>query len=435
MDEKSHFNATAVSDQAVQSRRRLVAFLFGLAVLHGMVINLMPVMFTTMESTFGIDKVRQALLKSYFFGGSAVALVMAGYLTQYLGARRMTILLGIVAGVGALLFGLAPTYELVLVAAGVLAIGIAPLAAVYAAIIAGEFPDVSQRMYMWTYGFMAASATVATFVLGALLDNLPRYNIIFIVLALVIWCWTALLLAIGWGVLDRAVRISRAPHDTGAETTALRAKLAAGWRFLTSGIFARGALYLMCVLMVLDYLCASNMMAWTPRFFEELYGAKKILGGLALSASSAGVCTGRIIMGAFPPGKISDRVLLAGCYTGGVLCFGLIVLLRPPYAGSMALMFLAGAFISAQAPTMGSLAVAKFGRRAPVVIPLYEAVGTTAGIVGPPLVGHLADRTGELGTVLWVVPAAGVTLGAIAIGWELYDRRRERGNDELRVES
>jgi fucose permease len=176
--------------------------------------------------------------------------------------------------------------------------------------------------------------------------------------------------------------------------------------------------------MVFDYLCSSNIGAWTPRLFEQLYGAKKVLGGSALSASSGGVLVGRLIMGCLPPGRIPDRVLLAVCYVSGVLSFGLIILLQPSYTGSMALMFLSGAFIAAQAPTMGSLAVAKFGERAPVVVPLYEAAGTAAGIVGPPVVGALADRAGELAPVLWLVPIGGLALGTVAIAWELYDRRQ-----------
>jgi nitrate/nitrite transporter NarK len=87
-------------------------------------------------------------------------------------------------------------------------------------------------------------------------------------------------------------------------------------------------------------------------------------------------------------------------------------------------MFVSGGFIAAQAPTMGSLAVAKFGDRAPIAVPIYEAVGTLAGIFGPPVVGYFADRTGQLEAILLLVPAAGLALAAVAGGWEFYDRRR-----------
>src|SRR5262245_54277842 len=110
------------------TRSRLMAFLFGLAILHGSVVNLMPVMFSSIEVAFGVDKAHQALLKSYFFGGSAIALVVAGYVTQYLGVRRTCMLLAAVAGTGAVAFGLAPTYWLVLISTALLAMGTAPLA-------------------------------------------------------------------------------------------------------------------------------------------------------------------------------------------------------------------------------------------------------------------------------------------------------------------
>ena len=409
-------------------RSRLLLFLFGLAIVHGLIVNLMPVMFTTMDETFHLNKSNQAMLKAYFFGGSALALVFSGYLTQYLGARWMSVILGCVAGAGAVMFGLAPTYPLVLLSAAVLAIGTMPLAAVYASLIATRFSDVRQRVYMWTYAILAISATIATTGLGWLLDVVGDYHIIFIVLGVVIWCWMALLLAASWRALapvvgpGQEVAVKRMVSRSGGPSHA-GGKLHALWQIVGSGVFNRGALYLMMLLMIFDFLCVSNMLAWTPTFFEQLYGGSKTIAGASLSASSFGVAVGRIVMSTFPPGKVSDRMLLAACYTGGVICFGLLVLLEPPYAVSLALMFLAGAFIAAQAPTMGSLAVAKFGQRAPVATPIYEAVGTVAGVVGPPLMGHLADVTGQIRLVLLLVPLAGFALAAIAWGWELYDRR------------
>lgn len=412
-----------------EQRSRLKVFLFGLAVLHGLVVNLMPVMFSSMEAAFQADKARQALLKSYFFGGSAVALVAAGYVTQYFGVRRTCLLLAFLAGSGASAFGLAPTYSLVLVATAILAIGIAPLAAIYAAIIATHFHESRQRMYMLTYALLAVSATIATTALGALLDRLGRYKEVFLGLGILIWVSMAALLAIGWQVLGRAPETvaaagpSRQASPPAGEVASPRLFLRV-WTFLASGVFTRGALYLMCVLMICDYLFASNMLAWTPTFFEQRYGSSKLLAGSALSASSAGVAVGRVLMAMFPPGKVSDRLLLAGCYAGGVICFGLMILLQLPYPASLFLMFLSGAFIAAQAPTMGSLAVAKFGDRAPIAVPIYEAVGTLAGIFGPPVVGYFADRTGQLEAILLLVPAAGLALAAVAIAWELFDRRR-----------
>ena len=76
-------------------RIRLTCFLFGLAAIHGLLVNLTPVMFTTMEKNFGIDESNQAMLKSCFFIGTSAALLVSGYLTVLWGPRPMTIITGV----------------------------------------------------------------------------------------------------------------------------------------------------------------------------------------------------------------------------------------------------------------------------------------------------------------------------------------------------
>jgi MFS family permease len=422
--EQNSADPVVAVEQNSQSRARLVVFLLGLAILHGSIINLMPLMFSSMAATFHVDKAQQGMLKSCFFAGLMVSLVASGYLTRYLGARRMTILAGIVAGAGAVFFGLAPTYALVLAAASVMAMGIAPMTAVYAAVIVADFPHVRRRMYLWVYGLLAGSGALAQTALGSLLDIVPRYNPIFIVLGVLIWSWMTMLLVVGWRPLGRTTGSARFDRRKDVGKTTLHEKLASLWRFLGSGVFSRGALYMLGLLAIFDYLFASNMLAWTPSFFEELYHGGSVMGGMALSASSAGVCVGRLVMGSLPLGKIPARIWLAACYAGSVFSFGAIIFLHPAYMSSIGLMFLSGAFLSAHTPTLGSLAVEKFGDRAPVVIPLYEGFGAVGGLVGPPLLGLLATHAGKLDAVMWLVPAVGLGLSTIAIGWEFFDRRR-----------
>ena len=122
---------------------------------------------------------------------------------------------------------------------------------------------------------------------------------------------------------------------------------------------------------------------------------------------------------------VCNRLLLGICYLGGVSSLSVIILFEPFLWVSLTMVFLAGAFIAAQAPTMGSLAVRKFGDLAPMVIPIYEAVGTMAGIFGPPVVGQLAEQHG-LAQVLWIVPAAGFVLAVTSFTWYFWDRQHEQ---------
>ena len=66
---------------------------------------------------------------------------------------------------------------------------------------------------------------------------------------------------------------------------------------------------------------------------------------------------------------VCNRLLVGICYLGGVNSFSVIILFEPFLWVSLTMVFLAGAFIAAQAPTMGSLAVRKFGDLAPMVLP------------------------------------------------------------------
>jgi MFS family permease len=194
--------------------------------------------------------------------------------------------------------------------------------------------------------------------------------------------------------------------------------------FLTEGLFDRGVFWLLAVLVILDIVAAGNIIAWTATFIQTKYGVGSDQAGLVLSASSAGVLFGRLFMGTFVSGRIGDRSLLGICYAAGILMY-IFILMVPGYKLAFLLIFLNGAFIAAQAPTMYAIASAKFGPRAPTAIPLIDAIGMLAGFATPALVGALADRHG-LHTVLWLIPVVGFTLVLIVFGWQVVDTRKAK---------
>lgn len=140
-----------------------------------------------------------------------------------------------------------------------------------------------------------------------------------------------------------------------------------------------------------------------------------------LAASALGVFLGRMVIGTFISGRFSDLCILAACYSGAMAVYGLL-LLTPGFAWGVGLFFLCGALLSAQAPTMYSIASSLFGSRATIAIPLIDAVGMLGGAIGPILVGGLADRSGGLHAALWLVPVAGVLLVVIVVAWEVNMR-------------
>jgi FSR family fosmidomycin resistance protein-like MFS transporter len=376
--------STALTN-ALRSRGRLVLLLFGLACVHGLALNLMPVLFPTIGEAFSVPKAQQGLLQTAFTVGMVAALIVAGYLINLLGAKRVAAAVMVLAGLAAVLFGLARTYVLVLGSAMLLGMSMASLTAVYAAIITSKFADIRRQMYMWTFAALAGSATLSTSLIGGLVDRF-QYSVVFVVFGLFIWVWALSLFSAAGRALEPDVGRARlASDEPTSHSDALPRRLSRLLRFLAEGLLNRGVLYLLGMIVILDTLASGNVLAWAPSYFGETYRLGNI--GLVLSASSAGVFLGRLVLGALPPGAISDRVLLGLCYAGAMAAFGLILLLHPSVYVAIALIALNGALVSAQAPTTYSIATSQFRDRTPAAIPLIDAMGNLGGLVGPSAAG------------------------------------------------
>jgi MFS family permease len=405
-----------------QGRGPLVVFIFSLVVVQGLTINLMQVLFGTMEVAFGASQSEQGALKSWFLAGGIVALFVSGYVTEYARAKRSGILAIVLIGIGSLLLGLADTYRQVLMAAFVMGLGTFWILSAYSAVITGHFADVRQRMFMWVTAAFAASATVSTTLFGRLLDAVPNWQLIFLGLAALIWAWFATILLVAWHRLEILGRPTKSEDTYGVD----QPKGPADWfreigKFLAAGLLNRGTFWILAFLVVLDLLAAGAIVDWTAQLFRQEHGFSNARVGLMISASSAGVFVGRLVMGAFVSGRFTDRSVLGFCYAAGVLVY-VFILIFPIYWLGLVLMFLNGAFIAAQAPTMYAIASAKFGERAATAIPLVDAIGVLVGSMGPAAVGTLADRYG-LHTVLWLIPAVGCVFVATVLTWQLVDRR------------
>ncbi|NOY41125.1 MAG: MFS transporter [Planctomycetes bacterium] len=416
------FDGAAVTDKTSRPTAVLVAFIFSLAAFQGFTINLMPLLFDTIDRAFDLNLRQEGQLQSFSLIGAIFGLSMSGYVTEIVRAKRSGMLALFVIGLGSLLLGFATTYTQVLLAAIVIGMGDMWVIAVYSAVITKFFPENRQRMFMWTLAAFAGSAAVGNTLFGFLLDSVSPWQWIFIGFGVLTWLWLVLLMLIAGRRLDV---IGKPARTSGTSTTTDLARsasvLATVRQFLFSGIFNRGTFWMLGFLVVLDNLVAGNMVAWTARYFQLEYAVGNKIAGSVLGSVAAGVFVGRLVLGTFISGRFSDRVVLGTCYGLGLLMY-VLVLAIPNYQVGMALMFLAGAFIAAQAPTMYSLASEKFGDRAATAIPLMDAVGALGGLGGPVLIGALADES-DLATVLWIIPALGAFFVAIVFTWEWIDRR------------
>lgn len=404
-------------------RGPLAALIFSLVAVQGLTVNLMPVLFGTIARTFEVNLRQQGQLQSVFLAGGMIALLLSGYVTEGIGAKRSGMVAVALIGIGSLLFGLATSYYEVLAGAFVLGGGNYWILAAYSAIVTAQFAHDRQRMFMWATAAFAGFATVSTTLFGFLVEVVPRWNLVFFAFAGLLWTWFAVFFLVfrtKLGAISRPTRTdATAPSSNGDRSSPWFCRAAA---FLADGVFDRPTFWLLGLMWILEGLTAGVIVAWTGRFFQMEYLVSDYQVGLVLSASSGGVFIGRMLMGTFVSGRFSDRGVMGTCFAAGMVMY-VLILLVPSYPLGTALMFLNGAFIAAQAPTMYALASAKFGSRAATVIPLVSAIGNLGGLTGPTLIGHLANDFG-LRTVLWFIPVLGAVFVAIVFAWELFDRRR-----------
>lgn len=417
-------------------RRTLLIFLFVMAFQQGVTINLLPVLFTSFGEAFQLDLQQRGQIQSFFFVGAMVALFASGFVTERIAVRRSALLALGLSGLGSILVAVAPDFLLLRLGAAVMGMGTLWVLSVTSATIATHFAPQSQRLFMWTMAVFAAAGTGAPFGLGHLVSFLEVWRPILFGVGLYLWAsGVAVTLMFSGSLGDTGLRVRSAgsppgPRPAGIpDGNATPWDASAGWlarnfRRYRSSLLGQGALLLIGFLVILDNLTAGNIVAWTPNLCEMRFGRSTALAGEIMGANSVGYLVGRIILGLFLTGRYSDRVLLGLCYAGGMLAYSLLLWIPDPKM-AIAMMVLQGVFLSAQAPTVYSLASTKFADRAGTAVPLVDAIGTIGAIPAPPLMGWVAQRMGGLERAAWLIPLTGCLLIAISLGWEAKDRSKK----------
>ena len=414
-------------------RRTLLIFLFVMAFQQGVTINLLPVLFTNFAETFQLDLQQRGQIQSFFFVGAMAALFASGFVTERIAVRRSALLALGLSGLGSILVAVAPDFLLLRLGAAVMGMGTLWVLSVTSATIATHFAPHSQRLFMWTMAVFAAAGTGAPYSLGHLVSFLEVWRPILFGIGLYLWVSAlAVTLVFSGSLRDTGLRYREPvpppgprPDRDSAGSGPPRAA-PAGWlaemvRRYRGSLLGQGALLLIGFLVVLDNLTAGNIVAWTPNLCELRFGRSTALAGEIMGANSVGYLVGRVILGLFLTGRYSDRVLLGFCYAGGMLAYSMLLWIPDPQM-AIAMMVLQGVFLSAQAPTVYSLASTKFADRAGTAVPLVDAIGTIGAIPAPPLMGWVAQRMGGLERAAWLIPLTGCLLIAISLGWEAKDR-------------
>ena len=357
--------------------------------------------------TFAIGGAVLGTLAATYFYVYTILQVPVGVLADTLGPRRILTAGSLIAGVGSLLFGLAPVWEVAALGRTLVGIGVSVAFIAILKICAGWFPAdrfatvVGITMFAGNLGAVVAGAPLAWLVEQA------SWRTVFVTLGLL-----SLLLALGawWRIRDRPEQMGFAPMRGIAPATPIR------WAHALKAVIANPTTW-PCFLVNAgvggSYLAFAGL--WAVPFLERAYAMSRVGAAEHASALLLGVAFGALGIGTLSDRLRNRRALMRG-YT---LLFALswlpwLLHAQWPFAATLAWFALMGVLIPGFTLTW---TIAKEANRhahsgiATAIVNMGIFLG--AGILQP-LVGWVLDRAGDP-IVAWR-GAIALLAGAAAFG-------------------
>jgi fucose permease len=386
--------------------RKILLFIYSLAVLQGLTINLMPPLFRHVGETFHVGMARQGQLQTAFYFGTLLVGIVGGVLFERFGTKRTAVAAILLVSGGALVMGLAPSHVIVIAGVVLYGMGNGWMAVVFGATIARRFNERRQKVFTWAMLFLAVGAIIGPYLLSFLMERAGT------------WRTPLLGLAILQGVGGIAFFAARTPS---LNAITRRAAQRDGSYLV---VLRRGRLWLTAGLFLLHGFAGGILIAWVGRLYQDRLSITDERAALLLSVNAAGFFVGRFILGTWFAGKLPDRVLLGLCAGAGT-CTYVLVIVGNSYLLAMVVMGCFGMFMSGDAPSIHSLVAKQFASSAGVAFALVQAMGAVGSTIGPWMIGALGERYG-LHRAIWFGPMFLFSLAVTTFYWEFFDRMKER---------
>jgi MFS family permease len=373
--------------------RRPLAVEFGAFGFFGLFWGCFAVLLADLSGALGLSP--GPLGVALFVGAAAsiVAMALLGRTSDRLGRRRFLAISGAVFGAGiaglsvvngypALLAVLAVLYA----SSGLFDVGI-NAAAVDLERAAGR------RLMTLFHAAFSAGGFVGALSAGALLEAGWDYRAVYL----------CLLLPLGAVLL--AVAATRFPEVGGPREAGERD--AAG-----CGLFRNGALLLVAAIATLGLLSEGEMEHWSGVYLRQSLGLPAFLGGSGVAVFFGAMAVGRLGAAAVVA-RFGDRrtLLLAGLFAAGGMTLSLATR-EPPFV--IAGFLVVGLALSAIVPVAFSLAGDVAPGRAGAAISVVTTLGYGGFLLGPVIVGGLAELLG-LRAALGTIAVAGAVIFALSL--------------------
>ena len=402
--------------RTVPSKKAAAAAIFGTGVLLEIPYLIPAVAGPTIQRLFGLSNTQLGICVGAGSFGAMAGALAAGHIVHRLGAFPIMVtgFLGVMAATlaGAFASGFA-SLVLCLACMGVAAVLIGNA---NSSQLADLFPDMLRRTMSFFSALWFGSWAVCAPLMGLWMDvahgrgwDAWGFRAVFVVgFLLTGLCLALAVILIRPVAAPPAARLARATRRTDSPPVAAL-KGSGQWMWVPLLTFFHG-------LMIGPLLGLVNLTVQDKFGVDDFHGAS-VLGGMTL-----GLTLGRLVMATVRHPWDELRLLrFSSLLGGGFFALGLVV---TNYWVSLAAFFVGGFLACATYPCIWTI----IGNRFPVAKAKLYGYATAslalACLIGPYLVGFLADHGVPLSLAMGICPLAGGALALSSLLWTLQDGRR-----------
>lgn len=341
-----------------------------------------------------------------FVGALASILAMAalGWTSDLLGRRLFIVLSAAVFGIGVVGLAFAGSY-FALIAALVVLYASSGLYDVGINAAAVDMERVSGRRVMaYFHAAFSAGGFLGAVSAGILLSAGLDYELVY------------LLVLIPLAATMAAVATTNSPASGGVSDGS--APDSSAGRF---SLFMSGPLLLVAAIATLGLLSEGEMEHWSGIYLRETLGLSALAGGSGVAVFFGAMAVGRL-GAAWAIQRFGNRTTLL--FAGSLTAFGMTTSLATtePFLVVAGFLFV-GLALSAVVPIAFSMAGAAAPDRAGAAISVVTTLGYGGFLMGPVIVGGLAEIFG-LRLALATIPVAGVAIFFLSLRLKVYRRPR-----------
>ena len=380
------------------------------------------VMGPTFRRLFDLSKTELGVLLGATSMGIIIFSAFVGRITQRRGSVHVFVT-GILINMGSILLVLTAGGFTVL-AAGLTGIGVATafIANSNVTMLSDIYPDRLRKMISLVSASWFMSSAFSSPVIGIWLEYARSNNMClwsFRVPYIICFVLFSICLWLGKTILKKTIDL--VPHSSAARPGFSKAMNAEIKRTRRQWLWAPalGACHGLLII---------GMLSWVNPMIQEKFGANEITGALAVAGVAFGIGAGRFVLSSITS-TVDERLILAASGLIGGIVFG--TALAAPTTTSALIALTAGGFVCS---TTYPCIVILIGNKFPVIKSrLYgynEASVSMAGLVGPPLVGFIADRGVPLWWAMGIYPLAAWVIAVLSLTWFRRERLSEKTDQE-----